>query len=212
SHVLAERLLMHGTDAVVASAESVRSFYVKQVHADPARVRVIYNAVDWSALDTTLPPGQLRAQLGIAPDALVVSIIARLTEQKAHRVLFDALAAAPALATAHLLVVGDGELRGSLEAHVRARGLSERVHFLGARRDLGDLLAASDVFAMPSFWEGLPLSLVLAMGAGLPVVATRVAGMPEVVEHGKTGLLVAPGSVDELAGALSALAEDPSLR
>ena len=70
-------------------------------------------------------------------------------------------------------MVGDGELRDELRARVDRLGLSSRVHFLGARRDLGDLLAAIDLFVMPSLWEGLPLSMVLAMGAGLPVVATR---------------------------------------
>jgi glycosyltransferase involved in cell wall biosynthesis len=70
------------------------------------------------------------------------------------------------------MVVGDGELRGALEDRAAALGLSSRVHFLGARRDLGNLLSAIDVFVMPSLWEGLPLAMVLAMGAGLPVVAT----------------------------------------
>ena len=114
----------------------------------------------------------MRASLGVPAGAPLAGIIARLTEQKGHRYLFDALAATPALATLHLLVVGDGELRDELRAQVRRLGLSSRVHFLGARRDLGDLLAAIDVFVMPSLWEGLPLSMVLAMGAGLPVVAT----------------------------------------
>jgi glycosyltransferase involved in cell wall biosynthesis len=102
----------------------------------------------------------------------LAGIIARLTEQKAHRYLFDAMASTPELSALHLLVVGDGDLREELRAQVERLGLASRVHFLGARRDLGDLLAAVDLFVMPSLWEGLPLSMVLAMGAGLPVVAT----------------------------------------
>jgi glycosyltransferase involved in cell wall biosynthesis len=211
-HALAERWLMAGTDAVVASAESVREYYVKQVHADPARVEVIYNAVDWSALATTASREATRAALGIPGDAHVVTIIARLTEQKAHGVLFEAVQATPALADAHLLVVGDGALRAALVRQVDHLGLTPRVHFVGARRDLGDLLNATDVFVMPSLWEGLPLSMVLAMGAGLPVVATRVAGIPEVVRHDQTGLLVDPGDRTSLAIALARLAGDPALR
>ena len=212
SHALAERVLMHGTDAVVASAASVREFYVKQVHADPARVEVVYNAVDWSQLETTVPRHDFRAAAGVPRDAHVITIIARLTEQKAHRVLFDALAATPALAGAHLIVVGDGDLRDELVARVGALGLSGRVHFLGARRDLGNILAATDVFVMPSLWEGLPLSMVLAMGAGLPIVATRVAGIPEVVRDGETGLLVPPGQSEPLGRALAVLAQSPQER
>jgi glycosyltransferase involved in cell wall biosynthesis len=136
-------------------------------------------------------------------------VIARLTPQKGHRFLFDALATNRSLADVHLLVVGDGELRSTLEHMVGERGLETRVHFVGARRDLGDLLAAMDVFVLPSLWEGLPLSLVLAMGAGVPVVSTTVAGIPEVVQHGKTGWLVAPGEVAELGDAIARVLNDP---
>jgi glycosyltransferase involved in cell wall biosynthesis len=211
-HAVAERLLMSGTDRVVVSAESVRDFYIRQVHADPARVDVIYNAVDWSQLRQTMAPGALRASVGIPAGAPLAGIIARLTEQKAHRYLFDAMAATPGLKSLQLLVVGDGELREELRARVDGLGLSSRVHFLGARRDLGDLLAAIDLFVMPSLWEGLPLSMVLAMGAGLPVVATRVAGIPEVVQDGVTGLLVPPADVPALGSALTRLVAGQELR
>jgi glycosyltransferase involved in cell wall biosynthesis len=211
AHAMAERWLMRRTDAVVASAESVRDFYIKQVQADPDKVEVIYNAVDWSQLQTTMSPEEFRASVGAPTDAPVAGIIARLTEQKAHRVLFDAMAHHPGLSRLHLLVVGDGELRDDLRSRVATLGLQGRVHFLGARRDLGNILAGIDVFVMPSFWEGLPLSLVLAMGAGLPVVATSVAGIPEVVQDGVSGLLVPPGDTAALGDALArAINDKPS--
>jgi len=211
-HAWSERVLMAGTDRVVASAEAVREFYIRQVHADPAKVEVIYNAVDWSQLDVTMTRAEMRASLGVAADAPVAGIIARLTEQKGHRYLFAALAEEPALARLQLLVVGDGELKDELRRHGQSLGLSPRVHFLGARRDLGNLLAAIDVFVMPSLWEGLPLSLVLAMGAGVPVVATRIAGIPEVVQDGTSGLLVPPADAPALATALARVVSDPALR
>jgi glycosyltransferase involved in cell wall biosynthesis len=210
-HALAERLLMRGTDRVVVSAESVRDFYIRQVHAEPARVDVIYNAVDWSQLRTTTSRESMRASVGVPAGSPVAGIIARLTEQKAHAYLFEAMAATPGLAALHLLVVGDGELRDRLRAHADRLGLSARVHFLGARRDLGDLLASIDVFVMPSLWEGLPLSMVLAMGAGLPVVASAVAGIPEVVQDGVTGALVPPADAPALGSALARLIADPAL-
>src|SRR5205085_8751510 len=111
-----------------------------------------------------------------------------------------------------LVVVGDGPLREALERDARDRGIAERVRFAGARRDLGDLLAAFDLFVLPSLWEGLPLSLILAMGAGIPVVATAVAGIPEVVEPNRTGLLVAPGDATALGGQLARLFADATLR
>jgi glycosyltransferase involved in cell wall biosynthesis len=209
-HALAERLLMRGTDRVIVSAESVRDFYIRQIHADPARVDVVYNAVDWSQLETTMTPQALRASVGAPADAPLAGIIARLTEQKAHRCLFDAMASTAKLERLHVIVVGDGDLREDLRARVERLGLSARVHFLGARRDLGNLLAAIDLFVMPSLWEGLPLSMVLAMGAGLPVVATRVAGIPEVVQDGVTGLLVPAADVTALGSAMATLVSDPS--
>ena len=211
-HAVAERLLMAWTDRVVVSAESVREFYIRQIHADPSKVEVIYNAVDFSQAAATTSRAAMRATLGLHAADLVVGIIARLTEQKGHRYLFDALARTPELASTHLLVIGDGHLRDELAVDVQSRGLAARVHFLGPRRDLGDLLAAIDVFVLPSVWEGLPLSLVLAMGAEVPVVATRVAGVPEVVDDGRTGLLVAPGDASELGHALARLCTDAELR
>ena len=210
SHALAERLLMPGTDRVVASAESVRQFYIRQVHADPAKVDVIYNAVDWAQLQTTKTREEMRRSLNVPCNQPVAGIIARLTEQKGHAYLFDALAHTPGLEGLHVVLVGDGDLHDSLSRRVEALGLSSRVHFAGARRDLGDVLNAVDLFVLPSLWEGLPLSLVLAMGAGLPVVATRVAGLPEVVEHERTGLLVPAADAAALGSALARIVGDPA--
>lgn len=210
-HRMAERWLMRQTDAVIASAGSVRDFYIDQIHADPDKVVVIYNAVDWSQLQTTMPRAAFRAEMGLPADAPLAGIIARLTEQKAHRFLFDAMAARAELATLHLLVTGDGELRDELRRRVDQLGLGSRVHFAGARRDLGNILGAIDMFVMPSLWEGLPLSLVLAMGAGLPVIASRVAGIPEVVQDNVSGLLVDAGDATELATALVRVLQDAEL-
>jgi glycosyltransferase involved in cell wall biosynthesis len=212
AHALAERMLMAGTDRVVVSAEAVRDFYVKQVHADPRKITVIYNAVDFSQARAATPRAAVRQALGIPADAPVAGVIARLTEQKGHRHLLDALAATPDLAGVHLLAVGGGELRDELGRRADALGLSSRVHFTGPRRDLGDLLGAMDVFVMPSLWEGLPLSLVLAMGAAVPVVATAVAGIPEVVDSGRTGLLVPPSDASALGAALARMFADPAFR
>ena len=211
-HRAAELLLMAGTDCVISSAESVRTFYTKQVGADPDRVDVIYNAVDFAALATSAPRAELRARLNLREDALVAGVIARLTDQKGHSFLFDAIATEPALAGLHLVVIGDGPLRADLERQVSGRDLSPRVSFLGSRRDLGDLLSVMDIFVLPSLWEGLPLSMVLAMGAGLPVVTTSVAGIPEVVQDEATGLLVPPGDAGALARALGRLVASADMR
>ena len=210
-HARLEGWLMRGTDAVVASAASVKDHYIAQVGADAGKIEVIYNAVDWAQLQTTKTRDEFRASIGVPAGVPAAGIIARLTEQKAHRVLFEAITDAE-LSALHLVVVGDGELRDELRSRAEALGILGRVHFLGARRDLGNILAAVDIFAMPSYWEGLPLSMVLAMGAGLPVVASRVAGIPEVVDDGVNGLLVDAGNSTQLARALATLVNDSQLR
>lgn len=211
-HVLAERLLARGTHAVVASAQAVKAHYVRQVAVEPARVEVIYNAVDWAQLRTTASRAELRRRLSLPEDALVAGVIARLTEQKGHVDLLEAVARTPGLGDLFLVVVGDGPLRSVLEARAQALGLSSRVRFLGARRDLGDLLSAMDLFVLPSLWEGVPLALVLAMGAGLPVIAAAVGGIPEVVTDGATGVLVPPADGSALGLALARLASDATGR
>jgi glycosyltransferase involved in cell wall biosynthesis len=211
-HALAERVLMAGTDRVIASAASVRDFYVHQVHADPRKVEVIYNAVDFAQARPTESREAIRMALGIPVQAQLAGTIARLTEQKGHRFLFDAMATSPGLAAVHVLVIGGGELGEELERRAAAAGLAGRVHFAGPRRDLGNLLNAMDVFVLPSLWEGLPLSLVLAMGAGLPAIATAVAGIPEVIDDGRTGLLVPPADPVSLGSALTRVFHDAELR
>ncbi len=111
-----------------------------------------------------------------------------------------------------LLLVGDGDLRGDLEAQARSLGLSETVTFAGHRTDVPKALAVFDVFVLPSLWEGMPNVVLEAMAAGLPVVATAVGGTPEVVVDGVTGFLVPPRDPDALAEAITRLLRDPDLR
>jgi glycosyltransferase involved in cell wall biosynthesis len=211
-HIVIERLLAARSACVVASADAVKTAYVRQLGIGSDAVRVVYNAVNWERLDATRTPDQVRAELGIPADRIVVGVVATLQDKKGHRVLLDAVAKTPGLEAIWLMLVGDGPERASLEAYGVALGISDRVTFCGTRRDLGNLLPAMDVFALPSLWEGLPLALILAMGASRPVVATRLAGIPEVVSDGETGLLVEPGNANELGAALARVCADGGLR
>jgi glycosyltransferase involved in cell wall biosynthesis len=211
-HILIERLLAARSACVVASAESVKRAYVRQIGIPEQSVRVVYNAVNWDRLRASASPREVRAQLGIPAESLVVGVIATLQDKKGHRVLFDAIARTPGLENVGLMLVGDGPERAPLEGHATALGIRDRVTFCGTRRDLGTLLPAMDIFALPSLWEGLPLALLLALGSGRPVVATSIAGIPEVVADGETGLLVPPGDAGALGAALARLCGDAALR
>jgi glycosyltransferase involved in cell wall biosynthesis len=143
-----------------------------------------------------------RQRNGFSDQDLLIVSVARLDRQKNPAALVRAIKAIP---EAQLVLVGQGDLRSELE------GLP-RVHLLGVRDDIPEILAASDIFALSSDWEGLPLALIEAMAAGLPVVATAVGCVPEVVEDGVSGLLIGRGNQAELVAALISLAHDSGLR
>lgn len=155
--------------------------------------------------------GQLKAELGLPADAAVIGTVAQLRPQKALTVLIDALALLPEPGV-QLALVGDGPSREELEAHAATVGVSDRVHFLGTRVDLGTIFAGLDVAAMSSDFEGLPLFAFECMAHGTPLVATRVGGLPDQIEDGVTGLLVPRRDPQALATALGELLGDPARR
>lgn len=152
-----------------------------------------------------------RSELGLATDDVAVGVVARLSEQKAHHVLFAALGriADPRV---RLVVIGDGPRRAELEQLVGISGLAGRVTFTGLRRDVPALLPGLDVAALSSVHEGVPLIVIEAMAAGLPVVATRCGALADLVVDGVTGHLVPVGDDAALAARLAELAADPDLR
>lgn len=154
-----------------------------------------------------------RAKQGVGPDVPVIVCVARLSPPKNHRMLLEAFARGPARFTqAKLWLVGDGELRAALERQVRDMGLQGRVRFWGWRSDIPEILAASDIFALASTWEGNPLAVMEAMAAGKPVVATDVGGLPELIDSGLNGILLSSGDVEGFAHALVQLVRDVELR
>lgn len=155
--------------------------------------------------------GEVRAELGVADDDVVVLMVARLSTQKAHEVMLEALARA-AHPRLRLVVVGDGARRAELEKIVADRGLDQAVTFLGLRRDVPRLLAGADLFALSSVHEGVPISVIEAMTQGLPVVATDVGALRDLVTDGVDGFLVESGDAAALAERLTRLADDPALR
>lgn len=156
---------------------------------------------------------EARRLLGLSDAELVVGTVANFTPKKDQRSL---LRAARVLVSTHprlrVVLIGSGPLEQELRTQVRHEGLEAQVIFTGARGDVQQVLPAFDVFVLSSLHEGLPISLLEAMAAGLPSVATQVGGIPEALTDGREGLLVPPGDVDALAGALATLLDDAALR
>lgn len=212
---LADRLLAPLTHRAIAVSASTRDFLVRERHVPADRVRLIWNG---APLEEFAPRGRerrlaVRRELGLADDAPVVGSIGRLNEQKGHRYLLDAavrvLAALPA---ARLVLAGDGDQEPALRAQAESLGIAPRVFFVGHRTDVPALLEAFDVFCISSTYEGTPLTLFEAMAAAKPIVSTAVDGCREVIEDGRTGLLVPPRDGQALGQALTRLLSDASLR
>jgi len=178
-----------------------------------ARCRIIRSAVDPSMLAPCGERERLREELGADYDDRVILTLAALIRRKALDILLDALALlAEEGRRPWLWIAGDGPLRGELEAQAESLGLAEQVRFLGRRADVRELLAACDLFVLPSRHEGLGVAALEAMAAGRAVVATAVGGLQEAVVDGRTGLLVPPGDAAALAGAIGRLLQDDVLR
>lgn len=176
----------------------------------PRKIRLIFNGIDTARFREPCDPGAIRRELGIPPGAPVVGTVGRLSEIKRQDVLIRAFARIRGgVPDAHLILVGDGPLRQSLGELAGRLGLDARVHFAGFRPHSAPYLRAMDVFALTSRSEGMPQAALEAMVVGLPVVASRVGGLPELIDHGRTGFLVEPGDEPGLAEALLELLSDP---
>lgn len=201
------RMLARWCDKVLAVGERVAQVLCEDVGLPARKVEIVLAGVDVSSYAEDR--GAARAALGIGEAERVATIIARLHPVKNHPLLLKAFAeVARKLGCARLLVVGEGREEGLIRREVERLGLVERVRLLGTRRDVPRILAATDVFVLSSDSEGLPLAVLEAMAAARPVVATAVGDVPRVVRDGQDGLLVGPGDVAALAGALFELLSD----
>lgn len=196
------------TQFVTVSRDLAR-WLAEDVRLSPAKILAICNGVDTGRF---APGGRsaARAALGIASDSIVMGTVARLDPVKDQVGLLRAFAQVGDPRTV-LVIAGDGPCRAELEAAVSALGLDGRVRLLGERKDVPRILTALDVFVLPSLGEGISNTILEAMATGLPVIATRVGGNPELISEGVTGILVEPRSPAALAVAMRQYLGDPRL-
>jgi len=203
---LMEEAIAPLTRRYIAVSEYVRRHTARYRRIVFARSLVIHNGVDTEMFHPKTEPGP-------SGGTVRIGCVARLSEEKRHCDLIRAAATVIRRGTPlRLTLVGDGPLRSPLQALARETGIAEHVEFLGQRVDVPELLRTFDAFALASRSEGLPLTVLEAMATGLPVIATDVGGLSEVVRHGETGLLVRSGDVTALADALQTVASDSEFR
>jgi len=186
-----------------AVAKTIQAVYGRGIHTP-----VIYNGIPTARFISRMERLHDREEKYV-----VLLHVGRFEPQKNHRLLIEAFAlAVNEYPMMKLWLVGEGPLRTEVEKFVRENRMDRKVKFLGIRDDVADLLAESDVFILPSDWEGVPLTVLEAMAASKPVIATSVGGVPELVEDGVTGILVPPRDSKGLAQAILRPAKDPDLR
>src|SRR5215211_5249731 len=209
-------VLRHFCDRVISVSEEARQYHMDISNTSADQVTTIYNGIDLSAflnMDFALERDAVRAELGIPPNANVIVTVAVLRPPKGIQFMIRAL---PAILASqpktYYLIVGGGSHHSALVEEVSKGGVKERVIFAGMRKDVPRLLAASDVFVLPTLTEALPTVLAEAMAAKLPIVASKVGGIPEMITNGQNGFLVAPEDLDGLAKACIHLLANPEKR
>lgn len=205
------RSIARSSRSIVAVSDATRSHLARVLHLPEERIRVIENGVP-------APHGtasRIRRELALAGDEPLLLAVGSLYRVKGHAILLDALArlkdARPHLGWT-LAIAGRGEEEAALRRFADEQGIADRCRFLGLRSDVGDLLAAADLFVLPSLSEGLPLALLEAMHAGKAIVASNVGGIPRVVRDGREALLVPAGDAEALSVAIADMLAEPARR
>jgi len=213
---LLNALLWRLASGGIAISQAIMQFCIEVENAPPEKLRVVEYGLKYETAtpqQITAARQDLRAELSLPNDAVLIGMASRLVEQKGITYALQAFARVKAAYPhSYLVIAGDGELRSALVEEATELDIRGRTIFLGWRPDMMRIMAAYDIFLLPSLWEGFGLVLLEAMSRRLPIIASAVSAIPEVVADGETGLLVPPRDPDALAEALRILLSDRLLR
>lgn len=206
------RLAMRWATCIVTVSEEAKKSVVAVERRPPEQIKVFPNGIDLARFERTAPAA-LRTEYQADGETMLIGVVARLDAIKGHSHLMEALSEVyKQHSNFQCLLIGDGECRDALTAQVRQLGLQDHVQFLGFRRDIPELLSVLDLFVLPSISEGLPTVVLEAMASTVPVIATRVGGIPEVIQSGENGMLVPSKDSTALAESILQLMNHPQLR
>jgi glycosyltransferase involved in cell wall biosynthesis len=212
-HVMLDRLTSPLVDCYVSNSQAGYRITLEREKVRPEKVKIIYNGIDLKIYDIGVNRKDVLKSVGVDnPEKTVFITPAAFRYEKGHEILVTAIAKYETmLDNCVFLFAGEGPLRPKIEQMVADLNLQSKIRFLGRRTDVIVLLKASDVFVLPSYFEGLPRSVAEAMAAGLPVIATAVSGTPELVDNGVTGLLIPPKDYKALGEVMVRLNNDKEL-
>ncbi|MDX1520350.1 MAG: glycosyltransferase [Anaerolineae bacterium] len=195
----------------VAVSDEVKNSMVRIIGPIQDQVTVICNGVDTERYEKHADRSAIRQSIGVPQDAYLIIVLATLKKQKGHCYFVQAMRTLVSNHPhVHTIFVGDGPLRADIEKQIADLGLGDHIHLLGSRHDVPDLLAASDLFVLPSLWEGLAMALLEGMATGLPIVASEVSGTVQVIVPGESGILLPPGNPTALVEAIEGLILNPN--
>jgi glycosyltransferase involved in cell wall biosynthesis len=203
------RILRPLTKMMIANSKAGRNSAISRREIGKRKSLVIYNGIPLFQFDDLLRKGDVRKELGLNKENILIGMIARLESQKDYETYLRAMQiVSNKNEKVRVLCVGDGSKKSELMELTRSLNISQITIFTGSRSDVPSILNALDIFVLSSHFEGFPNAIMEAMAAGLPVVASRVGGVPELVAHNITGLLVSPGNAEDLAESVLSLLED----
>ena len=212
-HVILDKILSVFTNKIIVCSKSVLDFTSKQEKIEKNKFHLIYNAVDQERFNIKEKKEELRARYGYPQEGFIIGTVGSLIPKKGHKFLIEATSALKgSIPELKLLLIGDGASREELRNQAEAQGAKANVEFLGAREDIPQLMKIMDVFVLPSLQEGFPRTMLEAMYMGIPVVASNISGIPEIIEEGKNGFLLTPGKFTDIMDRLKAIYSNPELR
>ena len=212
-HVLIDKALEPFTDSIIVCSKSVLDFTAHQEKIDKSKFSLLYNCVDSDAFTLPETKEALREKYGYGRKDFIIGTVGSLIPKKGHEILIKAFVdIKKSIPEARLLIIGQGPELERLNALSKELAVSASVEFLGPRADVPKLMKLMDVFTLPSFQEGFPRTIIEAMYLGLPVVASNISGIPEVVSDGHTGFLVAPGDIDAIIGKILLIYKDNNIK
>ncbi len=211
-HSIYARYLFRYIDGFVSIAPHLTEYFRNKYQSIDSKITTIPNGIDIKYFDSAGGYSTLREEIGMPEDAPMIGNISALRPQKNHKTLITAvIEVLKKVPEARLVIAGTGELEEDLKGFTVEHGLADKVFFLGYRNDVASLLREFDVFVLPSYYEGLPLCLLEAAAAGVPIVCSDIEGNSDIVKHGVSGLCVSPFDVHAMADAIVRILTDPVL-
>lgn len=197
-----DRRVIRRCDHIIVGSNFLRDEIIK-MGLSSQKVTTIHNAIDTANLDLSASSLNFRKKYNLNSTDTLIGTVGRISKEKGHKYLLEA---AKIVIQEHpdvkFLIVGEGKIRAELEIYAKSLGIFDNVIFTGYYKNLSEVLAVIDLFVIPSLTESLPLAVLEAMAAGKPVISTNVGGIPEIIIHGETGLLVRPQNGMELANSI----------